>query len=235
MAWAFKKFRSLWNDGRSALLIAATVAIFLLVLLSFSDDCLAAPKKFSLSKIKWLQPYISDTKWLEPYIGRLDGLGPYISRENFLGASAFAVACALFVGIVQGTKAVARKLANICARTYRGFTNAVLRAYFGRAISINVNLFALLVGLSIVFSIYYDDDSIFVLVGYLGLLLLFVFLISQFAVRAGRFFDDQDNVLDLIRYVRSRYRVRDVGGSDHHFRQMLIEIRASEAEESRSD
>src|SRR6516165_9714760 len=168
MAWAFKKNRSLWNDGACALLIAAVV-ICLLMLLGFSDDSLAAPVKFNPRKIKWLEPFISDTKWLDPYISKLGwlrphitklkGLVPYISRENFLITSVLVAASALFVGIVQGTKAVARKLIKVCARTYRGFANAVLRVYFGRAISINVTLFAFFVVLSIVYSHFYDDDS----------------------------------------------------------------------------
>ena len=137
MAWAFKKNRSLWNDGACALLIAAVV-ICLLMLLGFSDDSLAAPVKFNPRKIKWLEPFISDTKWLDPYISKLGwlrphitklkGLVPYISRENFLITSVLVAASALFVGIVQGTKAVARKLIKVCARTYRGFARRNCRS-----------------------------------------------------------------------------------------------------------
>jgi hypothetical protein len=145
MAWAFKKIRSLWNGGRRSLVIAAVVVVCLLLLLGFADAGLAAPAKIDLNKLKSLGASL--VRLFETYVGDkkvLPSFEPYVLREHVLVGSFFLAAAAVFGAIVQGTKAVARNLIEICAQTYRGFTNALLRVYFGRAIGRNVNLLAVL-------------------------------------------------------------------------------------------
>jgi hypothetical protein len=231
MAWTFKKVRWLCNDAGRALAIAAVVAICLILLLGPPDPCLAAPVKIAPNKLSSIGRYLSGK--FETYVGDrtafqffVNQLEPYVSRESAKVGSFFVAAAAVFVAIAQGTKAVARKLVEICARTYRGFTNSLLRVYFRRAISINVNLLAGLFLLSLAYSHFYNDDSGFVLVGYLGFILLFALLISLFELRTGRFFEDEDSASDLLWYLRN--------GMDADTRRMLIETQVSEAEESRA-
>jgi hypothetical protein len=97
----------------------------------------------------------------------------------------------------------------------------VLRVYFSRAINLNVNLFAFLILITTVYFFIYADDSTFVLVAYMGALLLLASLVTLLEIRTGKFFDDWENVSDLI----SNYS---------RFRQKLIETQASQAEEAQS-
>ncbi|MBV9062786.1 MAG: hypothetical protein JOY77_07630 [Alphaproteobacteria bacterium] len=230
MAWAFKKARSLGVDGQRALVVAAVAAVCLLLLLATADTCLARPK-LDPNKLKSLgvflgekfEIYLADRRAFASFVTRLE---PHVSRASVLDGSFFVAAAAVFVAIAQGTKAVARKLVEICARTYRGLTNALLRAYFFKAISVNVNLLAILFLLSLVYSYFYNDDSGFLLVGYLGFILLFASFVSLFELRTGRFFEDEASASDLLHYLRN--------GMDGDTRQMLIEMQVSEAEEFRA-
>jgi len=243
MAGALKKIHPWRNRGAAALLIALVAAIGLVLLLGWSTDAQAAAAG-TAEKLagRWLWRTLNEIKWLQPVLASLDvfltrvatrlpALGRLVSAVNVWLAFLSVVVCVVAVAIAEAARAIARVLVKLCTRAYRGVAAAVLRAYFGVAVAINVYLLAIFAALAVSYFLFSDDGSTFVLIAYLALLLLFVFIMALFGLRTGRFFEDDDSVAGLTDFLRETY---GGGGGDEFNRQMLIEARARQVAESRT-